>query len=387
MRKKPNIFIISSGRALGIATQLRLELDNGDFENVWLWSEDSKKSFGERITDVLVERAKTADFALVLLTRDDALLKKGNNQQAARDNCIFEAGLFTGALDLDFKRCILVCALKDDEVPSDLKEIIHLKIEEPPEALLDDPEACSNAIKPLLASIRLRAQRMPLLSRQFVKKISKEELLEKEQFHPKGNLVRGSVVVNSTQPMEQGYAFAKRVLQNLTAGAHYHYFFYANPKGYGADFVCQLVQMFTLVDFLNGTEEPKERLAIMEAKSQEVTARLQNLSERMSIHFISYKAPLQFCVHNADDADYGKCYLRYGDDFIEWCVGQPAVDIADSSLGTILEKHPKVLFRSTTNCDLFEEKNNIFTERLRQGLRQHFSPSLRDTAKDVCLMK
>src|SRR5688572_25110247 len=134
------VFIASSGAARELAVKLRDAIDSRvkdmgvdarkesiKVKQVLWW-----KAFppGEGTLGALLNECKDCDFAVVLLTEDDLTLKKEVEQLQPRDNCIFEAGLFTGALSLDPRRVFLLSSLKkaSDSLPSDLAGIGYIQI-------------------------------------------------------------------------------------------------------------------------------------------------------------------------------------------------------------------------------------------------------------------
>ncbi len=89
----PRIFIGSSVDSLPIVQQVSdLLSDVGDCV---LWT----NAFAQNKSnlDSLVRQTKLSDFSILIATKDDILLKKENLQVVARDNIIFEFGLFLGA--------------------------------------------------------------------------------------------------------------------------------------------------------------------------------------------------------------------------------------------------------------------------------------------------
>jgi hypothetical protein len=67
----------------------------------------------------LLEHARNSDFAVVLFTADE-VVKESDNKESLRprDNCVFELGLFMGALGLDPQRSILLRS-EDSDLLSD----------------------------------------------------------------------------------------------------------------------------------------------------------------------------------------------------------------------------------------------------------------------------
>jgi CRP/FNR family transcriptional regulator, cyclic AMP receptor protein len=94
--EKPRIFIGSSREALTVAKELETGLKNDSCE-VKLWT---KGVFGAGQTTIesLEIAVKQSDFALLVLSNDDVAEIRGQKHLVARDNVIFELGLFMGAL-------------------------------------------------------------------------------------------------------------------------------------------------------------------------------------------------------------------------------------------------------------------------------------------------
>src|SRR5260370_21070728 len=91
----PSLFIGSSTEGLPIAYALQVELDEECEPLVWRQS-----VFGPTATTIsaLLERAENSDFAALVFTPDDSVVSRAAEDAVARDNVIFELGLFLGAL-------------------------------------------------------------------------------------------------------------------------------------------------------------------------------------------------------------------------------------------------------------------------------------------------
>ena len=92
---RPRVFIGSSSEGLEIAEAIQLGLDAVAECTIW-----NQSAFQQSITNIenLVDIGRTFDAAVLVLTPDDLLSKRGVSGPAPRDNIIFEAGLFTGML-------------------------------------------------------------------------------------------------------------------------------------------------------------------------------------------------------------------------------------------------------------------------------------------------
>ncbi len=138
---KSEIFVASSSRTLLLAEKLRDEL-NTEFSQATLWREESRTQAGSTIIELLEGVQKQYDFAVIFLAKDDVLTSGDHQNLKARDNCVFEAGLFMSAIGR--KRCFLVNSVTQSDLPSDLAGIISIPFEEPPN--LRDRKACGAAI-------------------------------------------------------------------------------------------------------------------------------------------------------------------------------------------------------------------------------------------------
>jgi hypothetical protein len=70
----------------------------------------------------LVEACKKFDFAVLVLSPDDLITKRGSVRPAARDNVLFEAGLFMGSLGQE-RTFLVYCRDDNIDLPSDLAGI------------------------------------------------------------------------------------------------------------------------------------------------------------------------------------------------------------------------------------------------------------------------
>lgn len=114
---KPNVFIGCSVEGINIAKIIQLNLE---FKiNSTIWSQGVfGLSFGT--LESLVAKVQTFNYAIMVLTPDDVVIKKDTKNIIARDNVMFELGLFMGGLGRE--KTFIVC---DNTVnlPSDLAGI------------------------------------------------------------------------------------------------------------------------------------------------------------------------------------------------------------------------------------------------------------------------
>jgi hypothetical protein len=92
---KSSVFIGSSSEGLDFARGVRAQLEN-DAE-VTLWDEDFF-GIGSTFIETLVNALPRFDFAILILTSDDLINSRNEENFGPRDNVIFELGLFMGRL-------------------------------------------------------------------------------------------------------------------------------------------------------------------------------------------------------------------------------------------------------------------------------------------------
>lgn len=108
------IFIGSSSEGLSVATEVKNYLSK-DFE-CYLWTDDIFK-YNDNFLETLMKEASLFDFGLMVFTKDDYTTSRLKNFETARDNVIFEYGLFLGRIGKD--RAYIIKD-KDVKIPSDL---------------------------------------------------------------------------------------------------------------------------------------------------------------------------------------------------------------------------------------------------------------------------
>jgi CAP12/Pycsar effector protein, TIR domain len=122
----PTLFIGSSSEGLDVAQNLHLVLDDYCEATVW-----NQGVFGLSGTGIgsLLQATQSYDFAALVLTPDDLVIKRGEARSTVRDNVLFEVGLFVGAIGLE--RTFLVSGKGVDlALPSDLDGVTRAKYRE-----------------------------------------------------------------------------------------------------------------------------------------------------------------------------------------------------------------------------------------------------------------
>jgi predicted nucleotide-binding protein len=112
---KPRVFVGSSGEAKKIAGQFCDVLDDTAIMVPWWDSDEFHTMFGT--FETLFNLYDNYDFGLFILSADDGFESRGEKGKGARDNVLFELGLFLGNLGRDRALAVIEEGMK---VPSDL---------------------------------------------------------------------------------------------------------------------------------------------------------------------------------------------------------------------------------------------------------------------------
>lgn len=114
----PCLFVGSSSEGIEVARRLQLELEAHGICQVTRWDQGVFRASRYPIPD-MVRAAARADFAVLVATPDDLTESRGVSNSTVRDNVIFEAGLFVGAIGLE-RTYVLPTAGHRQKLPSDL---------------------------------------------------------------------------------------------------------------------------------------------------------------------------------------------------------------------------------------------------------------------------
>lgn len=93
---KPKVFIASSTEGLEVARCIQLELARDC--SVEIWNQGTVFGLGSATIEALESAVTHYDFGIFVFTPDDELVSRGQSKSVARDNVVFEAGLFIGSL-------------------------------------------------------------------------------------------------------------------------------------------------------------------------------------------------------------------------------------------------------------------------------------------------
>ena len=115
-RVRPTVFVGSSSEGLRVAQAVQVLLDQVCEVEIW-----SQGIFGltQGTLESLVLAIERFDFAVLVLTADDLTIARGVERPVARDNVLFELGLFVGGLGRD-RTFMLYDRTRRPELPSDL---------------------------------------------------------------------------------------------------------------------------------------------------------------------------------------------------------------------------------------------------------------------------
>ena len=114
--RRPRVFVGSSVEGLGIAESLQVLLQFSAEVEIWT---QGLFGPGPSTLESLVGAAPSFDFAVMVVNPDDDLSTRGTHKHVARDNVIFEMGLFIGVLGKSRTFMIFDRENKPD-LPSDL---------------------------------------------------------------------------------------------------------------------------------------------------------------------------------------------------------------------------------------------------------------------------
>ncbi|MCX7004771.1 MAG: nucleotide-binding protein [bacterium] len=393
------IFIASSSRAQFLAQKLydaiidRVQLINSaDYQKktivvapVRWWKVPHHP--GKATLTMLIDECKKCDFAAILLTQDDITLKieKATEFLQPRDNCVFEAGLFTGALSLDPQRTFLLTSVEAEALPTDLSGIAHLKIEECGDNVDSTIERAANNIVYNMGALGPnRRGEIPLVAQHELMAI------ERLEAHEGGLIPASRIVVHTKQPLENlDVAFANRVIKNIVDDIKYRYFFQAEEGS--RSIIVQLI--WTLAVCGIDGQTIFEKRSKIEQDPQMVRDNLKSISGNFNIHFVNDEPKFEVCIHNSELNQKAVCYLRIPNSnpvqFVELCQGEAAKGIASSFLLLRLKGVTNGIFRSTVdfNFNKLTEKQAEYVRLLRLDITKRFPENIVADVLGFCFGK
>jgi hypothetical protein len=116
---RPSVFVGSSSEGLKIASTIQILLDSTCEVELW-----TQGVFGlsQGTLESLLSAISRFDFAILVLTADDLTIVRDLSKNVARDNVIFELGIFMGSLGRD-RTFMLYDRTNKPDLPSDLAGI------------------------------------------------------------------------------------------------------------------------------------------------------------------------------------------------------------------------------------------------------------------------
>lgn len=171
----PTVFVGSSSEGVSIARYLQSELHKHRACQTTVWDQGIFE-ISQFTMESLTDAARSSDFAVLIATADDRAEVRGQSRSVARDNVIFEMGLFIGALGRE--RTFMVVDRDDDlQLPSDLAGLTYL----PYRRNEANPRiAIAEAALQITEAIRKRGRRGDMLPAMRAATRTTGELLERE---------------------------------------------------------------------------------------------------------------------------------------------------------------------------------------------------------------
>jgi hypothetical protein len=301
-----------------------------------------------------------------------------------RDNCVFEAGLFTGGLSLETERTFLLTSVEKplDVLPSDLAGLGHTQIKEPG----GEAEEAAVNMDIDLAAKKIVAQMKELgrHKRGMVPYVAGFDVMNNERPETEnGRLVPFSrIVVQNKQPLEVlDPGFAQRVQKNINNEIRYRYFFHADPGS--TSMIASLI--WTLGSSgIDGTVP--EKIQRIKKKPDVVLENLDGIFNHLTIQFLPEPPTFELCVHNSESDENAVCYVRVPEknpvQFIEWCHGGSAVRVAKSFLDLRKDPPSQSIFRSTITFDLEQKKD--YVNKLCSEIISRFPGKISSEISKVC---
>jgi hypothetical protein len=149
----PRAFVGSSTEGLIVARQLKLILQD-DLE-ITVWDEGTVFGLSETTIEALEDAVLQYDYGIFVITSDDKLESRGEVRQVARDNVLFELGLFMGRLT---RKRIIVVQQKGVSMPTDLSGFVTARYTSDS---ADELQKAANGIKAALGHVRSKPSQTP----------------------------------------------------------------------------------------------------------------------------------------------------------------------------------------------------------------------------------
>jgi hypothetical protein len=214
---RPTVFVGSSTPALPIAKEVRRGLS--DVADVVVW--DTAFDTGTWLLGGILNRAQQSDFGVFIIREDDMTRIRHTDYMTVRDNVLFEAGIFMGALGPE--RTILLWPSghhsKKLRLPTDLEGLLR-ETYSAPRSRLERPD-----IRLALASIRRRIESMgPALRSGYNEIATLRQALHERDIDVGGGICEalGDIVQRAARRRRRPW-FSVTSVENLTSAIEAHY--------------------------------------------------------------------------------------------------------------------------------------------------------------------
>lgn len=171
------MFIASSGKNADLTYDVQKHIE--DVADAISWEQQFAPS--TIVLTELVRLAKESDFGIFIFAADDTARIKDRRVKSVRDNVLFEAGIFTGALGIE--RCFIIVP-QDEEVhiPTDLHGLTLLKFKS---SHKNTAAALGPACNEIKKAIRKRGLHNKELLKNISRKVKKPPVSKKKLALPK----------------------------------------------------------------------------------------------------------------------------------------------------------------------------------------------------------
>lgn len=379
LEARPKIFLGSSSRSYGLVQWLAQEIRANEIGIPIPWKSGGFAPSKSTLQNLL-EQCMVCDFAVIFLTRDDAKREKDNSEKifkGPRDNTIFEAGLFVGGLGLQPERCVLVSSVDESNLPSDIKGITYVEIDEPPPP--DPPfhrlsdEWCRENLQRVYESVELSVNKYgEFLKRPLLNVLTKKQLAIREQVG-KSYLERyDKVFINSSEPSDCcEFVMAKAVAENIRNKVFYQFHYRVQKED--LDSICSqwidhiriLIAAYCIHEKSSYSEGDLKKDEDIRGfiKSRYADAKIAIDDIRNHLKFFihleeGHPMPFRVAVHNVSSFEKAKCYLRHGDLFVEWFLKEEARAAIKQIAGRQVLPYKKAIFQKTDMFDIYDYCEN-----------------------------
>jgi hypothetical protein len=370
--EKLRIFIASSEKVHDFAGMIRDEINKAEYCSADTWRDALESAGAQSKIEALELWMKIYDYAVIIFTKADALVKGTGQDLKSRDDCVFEAGLFMATLERH--RCTLISFVDKGDLPSDFGGIVFLKYNEPED--LTNYDKCRPVVQAAAGNIKAWVQKTTADRGVAKRPLTRDGILRRERMESVGGVLKeDQVVVASVQPPELEIAVAKQVRLNMDNNIRYIYFFQGNEDA--ADKIPQLLQLMLLANFLEERDAGsfKTRIDLITSHRDEIVELVEDacIYDKLNIFFLRDRVYPEYCLHNAASDKLARLYFKRDDDyFVEWASGAEAYRFwravkkqnrVDNPVS------PNAIFHGGGNFDFNE---GDFRASLTKGMRTYF---------------